>query len=310
MAGERVASAANILGTLIPTLIGSGKTTSTQSVNTQNLDNGTIASLQQLVSGGQYSKASAQNDAQGAMQNAIRLLLQQGTPEIASAQHASGIYNDTTTQLLSNDLTSRVAGETANIQLANVKNYADIQNTAANTLKGATQTGTVTETSKTGPAIDPLLSLGVLAGGTLLSHLFSGGFNTGKKRNNGLESPPTIGETQGFNGNVNNLLSSLITPNFGSIGGSNASGGKGAGSTAESIFSGATSSLGGLLGGLGTSLLSGLFGPSGNTSSSGATTGPSAGSAGDIGNQGSSISGGSNSIGGFFSSLLGSIFGF
>lgn len=310
---ERAASAIGLLSTLLPTFVGSGKTTTTNKVNTQTLDDGSIASLKNLVSGGQYSKEAAVNDAEGALQNAIRLLLQQGTPEITTAQKKSGIYNDTTTQLLSNDLTSRVAGEAANLQQQNVKNYADIQATAAQTLKGATNVGTETSTQKTGPAIDPLVTLGVLAGGTILSNLFGSKKKSGSS--SGFDAPPNT-STSGFSGGSIESLFNAITPSFSSQGsgggfGSSPSGGSGAGSSSGDFFSGIFGNTGSLLGDIGTSLLGGLLGgSSGNTSGFGSTTGPSAGSAGDIGNQGSSTSGGGNSIGEFFTNLLGGLFGF
>lgn len=317
MSGERLSSVAQILGTLVPTLIGSGTTKTTQTANSQNLDNGTLASLQELVSGGKYSKGAAVTDAQSAMQNAMRILLQQGAPDIASAQHGAGLYNDTTSNLLSHDLQSRIAGEVGNLQLNNIKNYADIRSNAANTLKGATTNVTETTSQKTSPAIDPLTTIGVLAGGTLLNSLLSGSggglfdFGTKKKGgNNSLETPPAFSSGTSSEGNIGSVLSSLITPNFVSQGGLNASKGASASSNIGDVLSGIGSSASDLLGGLGTSLLHGLLGSSGNTSSPGATTGPSAGSAGDIGNQGSNVSGGGNSIGDFFKSLLGGFLGF
>ncbi len=157
---------------LVPVFSGGGTTTT----NTSSLDEATKASLQQTATGDQFSKDQAIADSQGAVDAVVRTILETNFPSLASAQRGSGVFNDTTTQLLLNDLTSRAAGQGAALQQQTVKNFADIQNNAANTLKGSSTTTTQTQ----GPQIeDPLSALLTTGGVALGGHLFSkaGGFD-------------------------------------------------------------------------------------------------------------------------------------
>jgi hypothetical protein len=305
---NRGPGAVDMISALAPLLIGTGKTKGTTTSSKQGLDPNTTAMLQALVSGNQYSKGAAISDTQGAMQNAMKLMMQEGAPGISGATNTAGMYDSTTQKLLTNDLTSRVAGTGAQIQLDQINKYSDTRANAANTLKDANTTSTVTNTSKTAPVVSPWLTGGAMLGGTLLSHLLDGFGGNGKKKpgdtngnmigGNFDVSPMSFDKNGGLAGMVASAfsqpqsgvggISSALEGAFSNFGGSG--------------FSGKVADAGtGLLG----SLLGGLFGSGGGSS----IAAPNAGLASDSG-----IAGGSNSqtgttfglgdIGSFFSNLF------
>lgn len=231
-----IVDASQILNNLAPLFLGSGKTTT----NVQSLDNESIARLQQILSGtGDFTKGAAITDSNAAVNNAVKKILQDNLPAIGSAQSGAGVYNASTTNLLANDLATRAAGEASQVQLNTIGKYADVQNQAAQTLKGAV----VNETSKTGPVIEnPLTAIlkgvGLLAAGSLgskaigagtsaISSLFSGAIGGGAGDNS--EAPPNVSlgpnpfksKTKNYadeSSNSDSVAANLITPDFSSIG--------------------------------------------------------------------------------------------
>jgi len=157
--------ASSAISALAPVFLGSGATTT----KTSNLDPKAIAALQQMLApGGAYGKGAAVSDSNDAIANAMKLLMEKSAPGVISQGNQTGGYGSTTQALEMNDLTSRIAGEGAQLQLNNIGNYAGIQNQAANTLKGAN----TTSTAKTAPIVDPWTAVAGIAGASLLSNIF------------------------------------------------------------------------------------------------------------------------------------------
>jgi hypothetical protein len=313
--GNRSSGAIDLISNLAPLLLGSGKqTTSTSNTaSKQGLDPKTTAMLQSLISGKEYSKGAAVSDTQGAMENAMKLMMQSGMPDISNALHAQGAYNSSTNNLLTNDLMSRAAGAGAQIQLDQINKYSDTRANAAATLKDANTTTTTAQksTAKTAPVVSPWLTGGAMLGGTLLSHLLDGFGSSNKKRpgdsnmQDSSYAAPMHFDTNGGGGLSSMLQGAFSSPEsgmggitraiegaFSNFGGSGKSGG-----SSSSGFSGGT----GLLGGL----LSGLFGSGGGSS----IAAPNAGFASDSGAPGGSNSQtgstfGLGDIGNFFSNLF------
>jgi hypothetical protein len=235
--------ASSILSNLAPLFLGSGK--STQTVSSQSLDNGSIEKLKQILGGQDFSKGAAISDSNAAVNNAVRKVLEGNLGQIGSAQSGAGVYNSSTTQQLTNDLVSRAAAEGSQLQLNNIAKYADIQNNAANTLKGSVLNET--KTTQTGPMIEnPLTAVlkgvGLLAAGSLGSKALGAGSNALTGLFNSLfedsssgsssDAPPNVSlgpnpfknKSKGFGSSDSTDTSGfgaaadLITPNFSDIG--------------------------------------------------------------------------------------------
>lgn len=317
MAGERGNTALGILQALpglASMFIGSGTTTGGGTTKTSSLDPTTIAALQAMVNPtGQYSKDAAKTDSTGAVQQAMKMLMQgpNGLADIGHASNAGGGYNASTTDLLKNDLASRVAGVGAEIQQKQIGEYAGIQNQAAATLKNANTTTVTNESKQTGAQIDPLSALAVIGGGLLFKHVLNGGFNgsstdTSSGGSTGIDflNKKSKSDIPGMSGDFSSFLSA-ITPEFSSNSASSPM------TPSSNPTSGATGgfldSISGGLSDIGTGLgiqqlggyISSLFGPS----TPGANTGTT------VSADGSSITGGSNDIGDFFKGIFSSIFG-
>jgi hypothetical protein len=312
--GNRSSGAIDLITNLAPLLLGTGKqTTSTSNTaSKQGLDPKTSAMLQSLISGKEYSKGAAVSDTQGAMENAMKLMMQSGMPDISNALHAQGAYNSSTNNLLTNDLMSRAAGAGAQIQLDQINKYSDTRANAAATLKDANTTTTTAQksTAKTAPVVSPWLTGGAMLGGTLLSHLLDGFGSSNKKRlgdsneQSNYYTAPMHFDTNGGGGLSSMLQGAFSSPEsgmggitraiegaFSNFGGSGKSGG-----SSSSGFSGGT----GLLGGL----LSGIFGSGGGSS----IAAPNSNTFSDSGAPGGQASSGSTfglgDIGNFFSNLF------
>jgi hypothetical protein len=307
---NRAGNATNLIGALAPLLLGSGKNTTKGSTN--NLGGAVTNNLTGIVTGKDYSKQSAQSDAQSAMQSAMQILLQSGMPEISNYRNNSGIYNDTTSQLLTNDLQARVAREGANVETQRIGQYGDIRANAANTLKGA-QTSSVTS-EKQNPIVNPMMTLGLLAGGTLLNSLINNGKgdDASKKKGNLTVGDNTSTANPGAGFDLSSLFSGLFDSNAKALGGSSASSSASSGTAGNNAmdFWGVG---GNALGKVGASFLSNMFGSSPGTTNeapnAGTASNPGAGTDGYGGNGNPGQSGGGNSIGEFFGSILSTLFG-
>lgn len=166
----------NAWNQLSPTFLGSG-TTNTTDTQTSGVSPDVAATLQSLlgnssadVASGQYSKANAIADSQGQIQQIIKDGLQKNMPSIGAAAHGAGVYNDTTTSLLTNDLQARIAAQAAAAVQQNIANYAkitnDATNAAANVGKAIGTTTTNNSTKSTTPAAS-VSKVGGVAGGAL-----------------------------------------------------------------------------------------------------------------------------------------------
>lgn len=239
-----IVDASQILSNLAPLFFGGGKQTKT--VSGQSLDNGSIDKLKSILSGSDFTKGAAISDSNDAVNNAVRKILEGNLGQIGAAQSGAGVYNSSTTQQLTNDLVARAAAEGSQIKLNNIAKYADIQNNAANTLKGAVVNET--QTVQQGPIIEnPLTAVlkgvGLLAAGSLgskalgagsnaISGIFNGLFGDSSSGSSASDAPPNValgdnpfgnplkkrkGGEDSF-GSENVDAASFITPNFSDIG--------------------------------------------------------------------------------------------
>lgn len=181
---------------LSPTFLGSGTTTNTETDNS-SVDPQMAAILQSIlgqsnsdVASGDYSKQAAINDSTGQIQQIIQQGLTKNMPTISAGAHGAGLYNDTTTKLLSDNLQAQLAGQANDAIQKNIANYANIQNQAtANTINAAKALGTTntsTKTSTTAPTVAPgaaASGAAGIAGVAALSKLL-GGTGIGKKVKN------------------------------------------------------------------------------------------------------------------------------
>lgn len=79
---------------------------------------------------GGYTKDDAIKDSTGQIQDMITQMLQQNMPSISANQKTAGGYNDTTTQLMQNDLQARMDKSALSTVMQNIQNYATIQQNA------------------------------------------------------------------------------------------------------------------------------------------------------------------------------------
>lgn len=182
---ENATSLINAFSGLVPIFSGGGTRTSSAS----NLDPTVQASLAKKATGDEFSKDAAIDFSDDAVQQILKKLLETNVPTLASSQRQSGVFDDTTTQLLLNDLNTRAAAQGALVRQKTVKDFSDIQNQAANTLKGSQVNSTVTQ----GPAIeDPLSALlkvgGLAIGGSLLNKGFKSIFSDDEDTDSPLSS--------------------------------------------------------------------------------------------------------------------------
>lgn len=119
---------------------GSTSGNSTVSPTNQKFLDAITQILSSNVTDEQYSKASAIKDALFTIPGQIKDTLQQMFPTISSNQKNSGLYNDTTTQQMGNDLQARISTDALTTVLQNIKNYADIQTNSAVAASGAAKT--------------------------------------------------------------------------------------------------------------------------------------------------------------------------
>ena len=140
-----------------------------------------------------FTKEAAIADSQNALQNLARMAVEQNMPSVLGGGAAAGLYNDTTRNLLSNDLQSRIAAQGAQLIQDNINRYAQITqqgnqtaaqigSTLAQGNRTQTQNNTQTTTQQqqqqqqTSPVIggsaknNALTGLGITAGGTLLKN--------------------------------------------------------------------------------------------------------------------------------------------
>ena len=288
LAGLIQALAPVFLGTGAQTVNSSGSNTST---NTSSIPTDITAAIQALLGGIQgqnagYTKDAAISDSNNLINGLVMDALRQNMPGVLGGAKTAGLYNDTTTQLLTNDLAARIAESAAKAQQSTVQSYADISsrnnNTAAGILNGLaqanktqtqTQTTNDTKTSTTAPTVSRGTTLGGLGALSALSLLKNGkdifnsgrdllGFGTG---NDGAIAPVFSGIS---GGNFNDAVDSDVLSGMSGFGGG-------------TDFTAAADSL--------SSALGGAFDPSG----------VNWGSLFDLGSSAGSISDAASSIGDF-----------
>lgn len=118
-----------VLTALLAQLAGGG-TPAMQASQTQR--NQAIAAQQQQA--GQYSKAAAFSDAQGAMQAQMAEVLRQLLPNIVRAAEGAGTSQNSLRALLSQQAGQQAAAEAAKLGLTAATNYGNIANQAGSTL--------------------------------------------------------------------------------------------------------------------------------------------------------------------------------
>jgi hypothetical protein len=114
----------------------------TNSKTTLNFDEATKAYLDSILGNKEFSKQAAISDAEASADFAIKSALQSGAPAISSATKHAGGYNNTTAEMLGNDLTARSAGVGQQVLLDTITKYA-----AAESSKVQAATGAVAATS-------------------------------------------------------------------------------------------------------------------------------------------------------------------
>lgn len=125
----------SLLGLLPSDTKGQSATNGTQT-NTNQFDAGYKANLDKVMGDTTYSKDNAITDARGAMDSAVKSALQMGAPAISSNAKAAGGYNNTTADMMGNDLTARAAAAGENAVLANIKSYSELQNNSVGVATG------------------------------------------------------------------------------------------------------------------------------------------------------------------------------
>ena len=112
---------------------------------------------------GGYTKDDAIKDSTGQIQDMITQMLQQNMPSISANQKTAGGYNDTTTQLMQNDLQARMDKSALSTVMQNIQNYATIQQNAGTTASNTAKTSS-TNTSSSGNTGTSSGALGTLLG--------------------------------------------------------------------------------------------------------------------------------------------------
>lgn len=81
---------------------------------------------------GQYSKQQAIADTEMAMTSAINSALAAGAPAVNKVGSSAGAYDNTTQQMMANDLTASAAASGAKVQTQAIEDYAKIVTQGAN----------------------------------------------------------------------------------------------------------------------------------------------------------------------------------
>lgn len=81
---------------------------------------------------GQYSKEQAIADSEMMMTNAINSALASGAPAVNKVGASAGAYDNTTQQMMANDLTASAAASGAKVQSQAIQDYAQIVTQSAN----------------------------------------------------------------------------------------------------------------------------------------------------------------------------------
>ena len=187
-----LANIAQLIQQLAPVFFGTGaqqqsgtQTTGGTTTNTQQTGTAPdiLAQIQQLLgqvqgTGQQFSREQAIADSSGAINTQILDAIRANMPSVLAGGKGAGLYGDTTTQLLQNDLMARIAGEAAKAQTNTIAQYGQLANqnqgTAANLLNALaqtnrtqtqTQTDNQTRTSNQTTQTQPVVPTGVSAGG-------------------------------------------------------------------------------------------------------------------------------------------------
>ena len=129
----------NILTNFIPMVTGSGTTT-----KTGGLAGSTLGALTGQINNGTYSKAAATADTQGAVNNALKIMMQQYAPSILSQSRGAGSYNSSQTQNDMSQLEGNATAAAADITAKQIAQYQQNQNQLAGILSqnsGTQQTG-------------------------------------------------------------------------------------------------------------------------------------------------------------------------
>lgn len=185
-------SIAQLIQQLAPIFLGSGATDKSESgttttggtnVQTSATAPDIQAAIQQLLgqvqgNAGQFSKEAAIADSSGAINTQILDAIRANMPSVLGGQKQAGMYNDTTTSLLTNDLMARIAGEASKAQTGAIAQYGQLANQnntiASNLLNGLaqanktqattqqqTQQQQATSTQKTQPIVSPAATGGI-----------------------------------------------------------------------------------------------------------------------------------------------------
>lgn len=216
-------------------LFGGGSSTSTSketgsSTTTTNSTAGSDAGRAQLESllgqlasqyataGQGYTKEDAIRDSSGAATNAMNQVLQTGVGTVNRSATAGGAYNNTTQDMLSNDLAASAAAASAEVTQNTISNYANItqqQNalvmqsmlsalgldqsgTQSSTQQADWTKNTTTTTPSSGGGLGGLLgTVGGIAGGVLGSYFGPLGTAIGSSVGSSLGSAVGGGSGQG-----------------------------------------------------------------------------------------------------------------
>ena len=79
-----------------------------------------------------FTKSAAKSDSQSVYADIFRDYREKDLPEIYSRQCRSGVYNDTSSQLLANDAFSRTVDKAGRVTIDTIKAYADIEVSRSN----------------------------------------------------------------------------------------------------------------------------------------------------------------------------------
>ena len=160
--------------------VGTGKETTKTTSDPANTN--ALQQLMAVLTGtaggakGDFSKQAAITDSTGQVAKLVNDSLQNALPDISSLNTKSGLYNSTTTKQLVDDLLARTSLQGQQATQENIKNYATIQqgnsqiaSQAVNAGTNAVQSGNRQVTKQTAPIANPLLSLGLGLGKSLLN---------------------------------------------------------------------------------------------------------------------------------------------
>lgn len=117
---------------------------------TKTFDAASKTALDAALADGTYSKSAAMADSKTASDAAMTTMLQTNLPGITSQTKHAGGYDDTTSQLLTNDLAARTAAVGAQTQLKAVTDYATAGAQAVQAASGAVAATSGQKTNTTG----------------------------------------------------------------------------------------------------------------------------------------------------------------